>query len=447
MLQTLLNFYKKSSAKGLLQEADKRNSKYKNMRWSVFSSITIGYSLFYVCRLSLGVVKSPIINEGVLSESQLGIIGSALFFAYAFGRFTNGFLADRSNIKRFMSTGLLASSIINLILGFNSLFFVFVVLWGLNGWFQSMGAAPSIVGLSRWFGNSERGTYYGIWSTSHSSGNAITYLLTSVIVGLFGFRWGFTGASIVGVIGVIVIIKYLYDSPESEGLPPISQFKNEPEESSSNEKTISSLQVGVLKNPYVWILALSSAFMYVSRYAIESWGIFYLENAKGYTNFQASSILSIYAVMGIVSTVLCGFISDRFFNSNRNKPALFYGIINVIGISILLFYPDSTGMIDTIGVALFGFGTGALITYLGGLMAIDIVSKKASGAAVGVVGIASYIGAGVQDVMSGNLIENSRTVLNGIGSYDFTYVQYFWVGSAVISVILTLFVWNAKPGD
>ena len=249
------------------------------------------------------------------------------------------------------------------------------------------------------------------------------------------------------VIGAIVIIKYLYDSPESEGLPPISQFKNEPEESSSYEKTISSLQVGVLKNPYVWILALSSAFMYVSRYAIESWGIFYLENAKGYTNFQASSILSIYAVMGIVSTVLCGLISDRFFNSNRNKPALFYGIINVIGISILLFYPDSTGIIDTIGVALFGFGTGALITYLGGLMAIDIVSKKASGAAVGVVGIASYIGAGVQDVMSGNLIENSRTVLNGIGSYDFTYVQYFWVGSAVISVILTLFVWNAKPGD
>jgi OPA family sugar phosphate sensor protein UhpC-like MFS transporter len=447
MLQTLLNFYKKSSAKELLQEADTRNSKYKNMRWSVFSSITIGYSLFYVCRLSLSVVKSPIINEGVLSESQLGIIGSALFFAYAFGRFTNGFLADRSNTKRFMSTGLLASSIINLILGFNSLYFVFVVLWGLNGWFQSMGAATSIVGLSRWFGNSERGTYYGIWSTSHSSGNAITYLLTSVIVGLFGWRWGFTGASIVGVIGAIVIIKYLYDSPESEGLPPISQFKNEPEESSSNEKTISSLQVGVLKNPYVWILALSSAFMYVSRYAIESWGIFYLENAKGYTNFQASSILSIYAVMGIVSTVLCGFISDRFFNSNRNKPALFYGIINVIGISILLFYPDSTGMIDTIGVALFGFGTGALITYLGGLMAIDIVSKKASGAAVGVVGIASYIGAGVQDVMSGNLLENSRTVLNGIGSYDFTYVQYFWVGSAVISVILTLFVWNAKPGD
>ena len=217
MIKTILSFYKKSSPSDLISDPDLRGKKYKKLRWSVFSSITIGYSLFYVCRLSLSVVKKPIINEGLFNETQLGIIGSALFFAYAFGRFTNGFLADRSNIKRFMSTGLLVSSLINLALGSNSLFILFVVLWGLNGWFQAMGAAPSIVGLSRWFGNSERGTYYGIWSTSHSSGNALTYLLTSVVIAAFGWRWGFISASIVGFIGVIIIYKFLYDNPESEG--------------------------------------------------------------------------------------------------------------------------------------------------------------------------------------------------------------------------------------
>lgn len=29
--------------------------------------------------------------------------------------------------------------------------------------------------------------------------------------------------------------------------------------------------------PAIWILALSSAFMYISRYAVNSWGVFYLE--------------------------------------------------------------------------------------------------------------------------------------------------------------------------
>ena len=38
-------------------------------------------------------------------------------------------------------------------------------------------------------------------------------------------------------------------------------------------------------------------------------------------------------------------------------------------------------------------------------MAVDIAPRNASGAALGVVGIASYIGAGLQDVMSGVLIE------------------------------------------
>jgi OPA family sugar phosphate sensor protein UhpC-like MFS transporter len=440
---SISNFYKKKEAVEPPAGVTENSLKYKKLKFSVFLSITIGYSLFYVCRLILSVVKKSIIAEGVLTEAQLGIIGSALFFTYAFGRFTNGFLADRSNIRRFMSTGLLCSAIINLLLGFNSSFLLFAALWGLNGWFQSMGAAPSIVGLSRWFSNKERGTYYGIWSTSHSAGNALTYLFTSFIIGLFGWRMGFAAASAAGFIGFVIIAKFLRDSPESEGLPPVSEQAGK----ESMEKTIARHQIDVLKNPYVWILALSSAFMYISRYAIESWGIFYLETAKGYTNMQASSILSVYAAMGIISTILCGFVSDRFFNGSRNVPALIYGILNVTGMGIFLYFPGGESWFDTLGIAIFGFATGALITYLGGLMAIDIVSKKAAGAAVGVVGIASYVGAGIQDMVSGGLIQKYMTVVNGVKVYDYSYIKIFWTGSALLSLILTCMVWKAKGTD
>ena len=57
-------------------------------------------------------------EEGIFSETELGIIGAVLFFTYAVGKFTNGFLADRSNINRFMSTGLLVTALVNLFLGF-----------------------------------------------------------------------------------------------------------------------------------------------------------------------------------------------------------------------------------------------------------------------------------------------------------------------------------------
>lgn len=448
MLKKIIQFYTALAPKKEFLDASEFKDKYNRLRWSVFISTTLGYSLFYVCRLSLNVVKKPMVDAEILNESQLGMVGSALFFSYAIGKLTNGFLADRSNIRRFMSTGLLLTALVNLVLGFEIPFILFTILWGISGWFQSMGAAPSVVALSRWFSNKERGTYYGIWSASHGLGQAITYVGVAFIVSVSGWQWGFWGAGIIGLAGAAIIAIFLYDSPESEGLPSIADYKNDHAPISVEGKSVGALQKEVLKNPYIWILALSSALMYVSRYGIESWGIYYLEAQKGYTTFEASSIVSVNAISSIIGTMVSGFVSDKFFKGSRNVPVLVAGILNIIAISLFLFYPDGHIWMDTMSMLLFGFAMGILITFVGGLMAVDIASKKASGAALGLVGIASYIGAGIQDVVSGFLIDNNHhTALNGVETYDFSSVKFFWLGAAVLSMICVLFVWNAKAKD
>ena len=139
------NFFKKSDSKAITLEEDQQKSYYKKLKWQVFISATLGYGLYYVCRLSLNVVKKPIVDAGILTESELGIVGSALFFSYAIGKLTNGFLADHSNIKRFMALGLLVSALANLVMGFTSTFLFFAICWGVNGWVQSMGAPSCVV--------------------------------------------------------------------------------------------------------------------------------------------------------------------------------------------------------------------------------------------------------------------------------------------------------------
>ena len=159
MLTEFLKFFSVSSPlESNLTEAETRR-RYSRLRWQVFLSATIGYGLFYVCRLSLNVIKKPLVDAGVLSEAELGIIGSGLFVTYAVGKFANGFLADCSNIRRFFAVGLLVSALINLALGFVASFAVFMFLWALNGWAQSMGAAPCVVALSRWFSDRDRGSF------------------------------------------------------------------------------------------------------------------------------------------------------------------------------------------------------------------------------------------------------------------------------------------------
>ena len=80
-------------------------------------------------------------------------------------------------------------------------------------------------------------------------------------------------------------------------------------------------------------------------------------------------------------------------------------------------------------------------------MATDIASKLSSGAALGIVGVASYVGAAIQDVVSGLTIERSKVIVNGVANYDFSFVSWFWVGAAILSVICALAVWNAKHKD
>ena len=357
----------------------------------------------------------------------------------------NGFLADRIDIKKFMSLGLLISALVNLALGFSSWFIMFAVLWGVNGWFQAIGAPSGVVSLSRWFSNRERGTYYGLWSSSHNIGEAITFIATALVASLLGWRWGFWAAGMVGILGAVMIYLFLHDSPESKGLPSISDHKNDHTGAGDGNKSVSASQLDVLKNPYIWILALSSACMYVSRYAVNSWGVFYMETHKGYSTIQASSIISVSSICGILGTVASGFLSDQLFACKRNMPALIFGVMNALAIALFMLNPPGHAWLDMLSMVLFGLAIGVLICFLGGLMAVDIASKKASGAALGVVGIASYLGAGIQDIASGYLIENYKAVdAEGLARYDFTPVSVFWIGMAVLSFLLATMVWNAK---
>ena len=412
MLKNIINFYRVSQPKPCNEESlSEQKQRLKRFQWSTFLAATLGYGMYYVCRLSLNVVKKPIVDEGVFSETELGIIGAVLFFTYAVGKFMNGFLADRSNINRFMSTGLLVTALVNLCLGFVHSFILFAVLWGISGWFQSMGAASCVVGLSRWFTDKKRGSFYGFWSASHNIGEAMTFIIVASIVSALGWRYGFLGAGLVGLIGALVVWRFFHDTPQSKGLPAVNAPKKKKEMDALETEAFNCAQKAVLRNPAIWILALSSAFMYISRYAVNSWGVFYLQAEKGYSTLDASFIISISSVFGIVGTMFSGVISDRFFGGRRNVPALIFGLMNVFALCLFLLVPGVHFWMDALAMILFGLGIGVLICFLGGLMAVDIAPRNASGAALGVVGIASYIGAGLQDVMSGVLIEGNNCLL------------------------------------
>src|SRR6187549_377844 len=190
-------------------------------------AITLGYGVIYTCRLALGVVKKPLIDAGIFGPAELGLIGSALFYTYAIGKLTNGFLADHANMKRFLAFSFLMTALLNVMMGFTAALWTATILWGLNGWFQSFGAPGGVVAMTAWFSNRERGRMYGIWSTAHSIGEGLTFLVVGTLVATLGWRWGFWGPGLIGIATALGVYLLLQDRPGTLGLPPVNDWKQD----------------------------------------------------------------------------------------------------------------------------------------------------------------------------------------------------------------------------
>jgi OPA family sugar phosphate sensor protein UhpC-like MFS transporter len=310
---------------------------------------------------------------------------------------------------------------------------------------QSMGAPPGVISLSRWFPRSKRGTYYSIFSATPYLGEFLSFIMTGVIVGALGWQYGFVVAAAAGLIGSLVILLFVSDTPESKGLPSVYELSGE-EMKKEDKMPTRELQKLVIKHPGIWIIALSSAFIYITKYAIAGWGVLFLQKARGFSLEDATQIIAFSAAFGVVGTVLAGWLSDKVFAGDRVKPAILSGMLSFIALALFLF-TEGGFMMNIFYVSLFSLAVGVLYCIVAGLMAVDIVPRKATGAALGVVGISSYVAAGLQDITSGYLIQYNTRQAGGVDVYDFGPVSWFWLVAALVSFILPVLNWKKMKNN
>lgn len=152
----------------------------------------VTYASFYLCRVNISIAMPKIMEEFSLTKTDMGLVLSSLFLLYAIGQFINGQLGDKLNSKRIITLGLLSSAVMNIVFGFSGgILGLMVVIWGLNGYFQTMGWGPTVKSMANWFPAEVRGKISGRLSTSYIIGGAISWLLAGTIIKYFNWRFTF----------------------------------------------------------------------------------------------------------------------------------------------------------------------------------------------------------------------------------------------------------------
>lgn len=411
---------------------------YPRYRWRILEATFIGYATFYFVRNNLPVVSKEMGQALSYSKGQIGDLLALTAIAYGIGKFLMGAWSDRSNPRYFMPFGLLVTAACNFAFGSSNHYHVHLALWTLNGLAQGMGWPPCGRSLGHWYSVSERGTIFAFWNLAVNVGGALTGLIAAYSTLWWGWRSAFYVPGVLAILCAVYLLLRLRDTPQSVGLPPVEEYRNDyPAGQAGCEQELGTRELlvnYVLKNRYLWLLAIANFFVYIARYSMLDWGPTYLKEIKQASLQQGGFSTAIFEFAGMWSTLLMGWLSDKL-GGRRGMISVLCLASVFVAFAGILYVPAGMLWLNLVLFGVIGFFVYPPVMLLP-VAGLDFTSKKAVGTAAGFIGLFGYLGRTVQGKALGVLAER----------YGWNAGFYGILGSTLLGIVLLSWTWKLKPG-
>lgn len=380
--------------------------KFTRWAWLMMLSFGITYLFFYNGRQNINLVMTQMAEGLGSTTAALGVVSSALFWCYAFGQLINGRLGAFFGYKRFMMVGIIASAIINVIISFQHSIPVIAVLWGLNGFFQSMVWANGLGVVNKWWPKSKRGFASGLTTAFTGFAQVVTYL--SILLCLdwnpeWGWRAAFRYPMIPMVLMLIAFAVFFKEKPEDVGLAPFV------EEDAASAKRDAEMEENIKKKGYLYpylvlfsepkviIFCLISAIAGVGRYGLITWIPTYFQESMG-LSIKDGIFSSILLPIGQgCAMFVFPLITDKLFKGKREPMLILASVVTFVGMCIFPFITAQTPA----SIMLFVLGVSSMVTGVIWTIAGDMGGRAFASTIVGVLDWAVYMGAAVQAMVFG----------------------------------------------
>jgi OPA family glycerol-3-phosphate transporter-like MFS transporter 1/2 len=120
------------------------------------------------------------------ANSLLGLLDTCYLVTYAVCMFMAGYIAERSNLRYFLTISLIFCGILCFLFGIAYTFdihvlYYYIIIQILTGIAQTTGWPAVLAAVGNWFGSAKKGLIFGIWNSHSSFGN----IAGSAIAGIF----------------------------------------------------------------------------------------------------------------------------------------------------------------------------------------------------------------------------------------------------------------------
>jgi len=398
-------------------------------RWRsawAFTLLYLSYVVAYICRRNYGFWLNGLLQRGDMSSTAAAGFGSTMELAYGAGKLAAGPLADNLRPKALLTLTLLLAAVCNAGMFQSGIYAVDISLWALNGVVQAFIWPALAMIFFNWFGTSKaRGTLYSVLSTNQNVGSAITPLLLTPLVGIYGWRVALWGPAVIGCVFSLCLWLFLSESPTSSTKPDTGEPKKETKSSSSTDSYTDAVKK-MISSPDIWFLGLGYALLTTVRVGMGDWSLVMLRSFRSTSEATSRDCLVALEFGGFIGGLLAGIVSDVMFKGYRVPVmALFSCLIAAPALWGIFFGPEA---LIPLFYAVFGFGAfGPHV--LVGLLARELFPNVASTAGTFAKSLAQVGGA-----FSGVPIS---LVTNRFGWH---YAGIVWVGCSLLSGLTFAFI-------
>lgn len=393
---------------------------------SLFLLCWIAYTSTYICRLNFSAIIPELTSGNIMSESLIANISSVFFICYGMGQLFSGIIGDRLNTRIMVFSGVLVSSVCNILIFFFHSYESLLVLWALNGIVQSLVWTPILKIASVEYDPASRDKFGINMATTVPIGTVLSYALS--LVTLLFLPWNYVFLVCGSVVGASAIIWFV-------GTGKLKLRKHQKPVKKESKKSIgASAILKICLTSGVVLMLIPIMVQGTLKDSVTQWTPEFFSSQFGSSTTFSLAMTMVLPIVNVTGAFIAKRVNKKI--NNELKTSVLFFLIAVGFLVLLRLFAGKSAILSLVCMAGVTNCMFAINVMLITMVPLRFSKQGIVSTVGGILNATAYIGCAATNMVAGKILDNT-------GNWNTLFV--FWIALGAVAAAVSLvasFIWK-----